>query len=135
MKNLTNMTIAAAALMVTAGMAKAQVIKAEVPFSFRANGTVMPAGEYRVERLGSHGGTTILKVRNVDANRAILAVPYVSNSGAPEDASLTFQCSGDQCSLVQVNTGAGQAYGLPAPKLSRDGDTHMSVIRAVLASR
>ena len=51
MKNLTkNMTIAAAALMVAAGVAGAQTIQAEVPFGFRAAGTVMPAGSYRVSK-------------------------------------------------------------------------------------
>jgi len=132
MKNLTNIMIAAAALVVTAGMAKAQVIKAEVPFSFRANGTTMPAGEVRVQHLGPHG-SAIFSVANVDANRAILAVPYVRNSETKEgNASLTFQCGSDRCSLVQIDTGAGQTYRFPAPKPGRNEDTHLSVIRAAL---
>ena len=45
MTNLTkNIMIAAAALMVVAGVAGAQTIQAEVPFGFRAAGTVLPAG-------------------------------------------------------------------------------------------
>jgi hypothetical protein len=59
MKNLTkNMMIAAAALVVAAGAAQAQTIKAEVPFSFRVAGTVLPAGEYRVVTQ-SRGGLPI----------------------------------------------------------------------------
>jgi len=55
MRNFTkNMTIVAAALVVAAGVAEAQTINAEVPFGFRAAGTVMPAvqGTAEIEEFG-----------------------------------------------------------------------------------
>jgi hypothetical protein len=133
MKNLTkNTMIAAAALVVAAGMAQAQTIKAEVPFSFRASGTVMPAGEYCISR--SAVGSRIFQLTNIDSHRSILAVPYATNDqkpGSPE-ASLTFECGGAHCALVQVANGSGQAYALESPKLGRDEETRVAVIRAVV---
>jgi hypothetical protein len=134
MKNLTkNMTIAAAALVVAAGMAQAQSIKAEVPFSFRAAGTVMPAGEYWVQASRSYGNT-IFQLTNMDTHRSILAMPYVADRqkpGSPE-ASLTFTCGGAHCALVQVAAGTGVAYVFQSPSFGRDEDSRVAVIRAVL---
>jgi|SRR5207302_8379903 len=132
MKNLTmNMTIAAAALMVAAGAAQAQQLKAEVPFSFRAQGTVMPAGEYRVERIGLGSGSITFRVANLDAKRAILAAPYVSNNAPAGDPKLTFECSGDHCWLAKMDAGDGQAYQF-STKIAKGEDTRVAVIRAVL---
>src|SRR5258708_35623931 len=44
----TRMMIAAATLVVAAGGASAQTLKAEIPFTFRAGGVVMEAGKYTV---------------------------------------------------------------------------------------
>jgi hypothetical protein len=135
MKNLTkNMMIAAAALVVAAGAAQAQSIKAEVPFSFRAVGTVMPAGEYWVTVKNSTGGTPILSVTNRDTHRSIMAMPYPASSRVPanHDVSLTFECSGASCALVKVAPGTGHSYQLRSPKFGGNEDTRVAVIRAVL---
>jgi hypothetical protein len=133
MKNLTkNMMIAAAALVVAAGVAQAQTIKVEVPFSFRAAGTVMPAGKYWVGR--SAVGVPIFQLINMDTHRSILAVPYETSDqkpGSPE-ASLTFECSGAHCALVKLANGTGKAYGFQHPSPGRDEDTRVAVIRAVV---
>ena len=133
MRNLTtNMMIAAAALVVAAGAAQAQQLKAEIPFSFRAAGTLMPAGEYRVEGIRSQN-TVIFKLINVDTNRAVLAVSNAGNNPAQTaDATLSFECSGAHCVLVQVAPGTGTAYGFARPKPGKDEDTRVALIRAVL---
>jgi hypothetical protein len=133
MKNLTkNMMIAAAALAVAAGVAQAQTIKAEVPFSFRVAGTAMPAGEYRVESKSGVGGP-IFWVVNADAHRSIVTIAYLHNyvpsSGDPK---LTFECSGANCALVQMSSGQGATYGFTHPSLGRDEPTRVAVIRAVM---
>ena len=134
MKNLTmNMTLAAAALVLAAGAAQAQQLKAEIPFSFRAQGSVMPAGEYRVEGWHSRTSSEIFKLTHVDTNRAILVLPYQSNSASPErGATLRFQCVSSNCALDQIDPGAGQTYALPTPKLGKGEDARVAVIRAVL---
>jgi len=137
MKNLTkNMTIAAAALVVAAGVAQAQTIKVEVPFSFLAGGTVMPAGEYRVNARYSNGGIRVVQLTNTDMRHSTLAMPFQTKApkpGSPE-ASLTFECGGAHCTLVQLAPGNGQAYKFPSPKPGRDEDTRVAVIRAVLVN-
>ena len=51
MKNLTtNLMLAAIALAAASGVASAQQLKAEIPFSFRAQGTLVPAGPYTVTK-------------------------------------------------------------------------------------
>ena len=135
MKNLTkNMMIAAAALVVAAGVAQAQTIKAEVPFSFRAAGTVLPAGEYWVNQSRSIGGIPIFQLTNMDTHRSILAVSNAGSNWKPgsSEASLTFECGGAHCALVQLAPGTGQAYGFQRPKVGRDEDSRVAVIRAVL---
>ena len=133
MKNLTkNMTIAAVALMVAAGAAQAQIIKAEVPFSFRVAGTLLPAGEYRVVTQ-SRGGAPIFHLVNVEAHRSIMTMAYPDNSVKPGgDAKLTFECSGAQCALVKMSSDEGKTYGFSHPSLGRDEPTRVAVIRAVL---
>ena len=135
MKNLTtNMMIAAAALVVAAGVAQAQTIRAEVPFSFRAAGTVMPAGEYWVNANSAAGATRVFQVTNRDTNRSILTMPYSTSYRVPAnyDTSLTFECSGANCALVKVAPGNGLSYQIHSPKLGGNEDTRVAVIRAVL---
>ncbi|HMC60104.1 MAG TPA: hypothetical protein VKJ01_13000, partial [Candidatus Solibacter sp.] len=137
MKNLTkNMTIAAAALMVAAGVAGAQTIKAEVPFGFRVTNTVMPAGSYWVSPTGRTGGVAIFKLTNEDTHRSVLTVPYANDTQKRGEAaaSLTFECSGANCALVRVAPGSGQSYQIFKPKMEKDGDTRLAVIRAVLVN-
>jgi hypothetical protein len=137
MKNLTTkMTIAAAALMVAAGVAGAQTIKAEVPFGFRVTGTVMPAGSYWVNTDNSQGGVAVVKLTNADTHRSVLTMPYPPNNQKRGEAiaSLTFECSGANCALVRVAPGSGQSYGIQKPKLGKDEDTRLAVIRAVVVN-
>jgi hypothetical protein len=128
------MTIAAAALVVAAGVAQAQTIKAEVPFSFRAAGTVMPAGEYWVNANSTSGGTPMFKVTNRDTNRSIITMPYSASDPANYEASLTFECRGTNCALVKVAPGTGHSYQIHSPKLGGNEDTRVAVIRAVLVN-
>ena len=136
MKNLTKkMTIAAAALMVAAGVAGAQTIKAEVPFGFRVAGSVMPAGSYRVNASSTTGGT-MFTLTNQDTHRSILTLPYANNTQKRGEAatSLTFECSGEDCALVGVAPGSGQDYQIWKPRLEKGEDTRLAVIRAVLVN-
>ena len=137
MKNLTkNMTIAAAALVVAAGVAGAQTIKADIPFGFRVAGTVMPAGSYSVKAVDSQVGIAVFKLTNEDTHGSVVTMPYPPNEQKRGEAiaSLTFQCSGANCTLVRVAPGNGQGYEIPKPKLGKDEDTRLAVIRAVVVN-
>ncbi len=137
MKNLTkNMMFAAAAMVVAAGVVQAQAVKAEIPFSFRASGTVMPAGEYWVGVHRSSGGSAILSVLNRETHGSVLATPFVaSDRGAVgPQASLTFQCGGAHCALIKVADGTGMVYQFPSPHVGKGENSRLAVIRAVLVN-
>ena len=136
MKNLTkSMMIAAAALVVAAGVAGAQTIKAEVPFGFRAAGTVMPAGAYKVHA-STGSGSLVFQLTNEDTKRSILTVPQVSNNLKKGETavSLTFECTSADCALIRVAPGTGQSYQIWKPKVGHNEDTRLAVIRAVLVN-
>ena len=134
MTNFTkNMMIAAAALTIAAGVAGAQTIQAEVPFGFRVAGSAMPPGSYRVVA-DSMSGIHVFTLTSQDTRRSIFTLPYAhdtlkSDGGAP---TLTFECSGTDCSLVQVAPGNGEAYQFHKPRLGKDENTRLAVVRAVL---
>jgi len=132
MKNLTNLIFAAAALVVTAGMAMAQGIKAEVPFAFRAGGKLMPAGEYRVQETNRSGGAPILNLVNVEARSSVYTLPFRSNSVAADAPKLVFECSGSACALTKLTDAHGLSYGFSHPNWGKGEDTRVAVIRAVL---
>ena len=137
MTNFTkNMMIAAAAMTIAAGVAGAQTIKAEVPFGFRAAGTAMPAGTYVVKADYLSGGNLAVTLTNQDTHRSMITMPYAHSNRKPAEASasLTFECSGTDCTLVQVVPGGESTYRIWKPKSENDGNTRVAVIRAVLVN-
>jgi hypothetical protein len=137
MTNYTkNMMIAAAALMVAAGVAGAQTIQAEIPFGFRAAGTVLPAGSYRVRTNYQSGGNLAVTLSNQDTHQSVITMPYAHDLQQSGDApaSLTFECTGTACALVRMAPGSGQTYSFWKPKTGKDGETRLAVIRAVLVN-
>jgi hypothetical protein len=136
MKNLTKrMTFAAATLIVAAGVAGAQNMKAEVPFGFRLTDTVMPAGAYVLNATYS-SGVPIFKLTNDVTHQSVLTVPYTNNSQKPGEASasFTFECTDHDCVLIRVAPGSGQSYQIWKPKIAKGEATHLTVIRAVLGN-
>jgi hypothetical protein len=126
MKNFTTTLIIAAAALVTAGAASAQVLKADIPFEFQAGGKVMAAGTYQVY-LRVVGGTVILK--NANRNAAITAMPSSHIEGAEQGAKLVFRCVHGSCSLAQVWPGdSGPGLTFPTPKLDRNEVASTAVI-------
>jgi len=129
----TRMMIAAATLVVAAGAASAQTMKAEIPFTFRANGAVMTAGTYRVT-LDYTSGTPILYLFNNDGGHSVLAQARVPHdvpkawqaAGSPV---LSFQCGSSLCSLSGVWSGGDRpAYNFATPKLGKDEPVRVALI-------
>ncbi|MEP6716278.1 MAG: hypothetical protein ABJC09_11945 [Terriglobia bacterium] len=87
---------------------------AEIPFAFRASGTTMPAGKYQVRSERMNTGVVVVQMRNVAANRSVLAVggpPDWRNEGK---ARITFLCRPDSCYLSQIRTQSGTtSYAAP----------------------
>jgi len=111
--------LAAAALTAVASTASAQILKAEIPFSFRTGQTLMAPGAYEVKM--PSGGVPYLILRNTDTGKSSMVVfrnpeYWSAQSGDPR---LTFTCAASRCALQQVWPGGGApGYTLPAPKLA-----------------
>jgi hypothetical protein len=130
----TRVTIAAATLVVAAGAASAQTLKAEIPFTFRAGNTVMAAGTYQVSRILQPGGTSIFHLKDASGPGSVILMPAASGDvrkswvakGAP---LLSFMCSADRCSLAQIWTGTfAPVYTIPQAKPDKEEPVHMALI-------
>jgi hypothetical protein len=123
MTNFTaRMMFAAATVVAAAGVAPAQGLKAEIPFTFRAGNKVMAAGTYEVTRLSRISGSPAFRIANYDAGVAIIALPYMVEdarkswltTGGPV---LAFECTDGRCALTELWAGKGhEAYVLYRPK-------------------
>lgn len=130
---MTRMTIAAATLVVAAGSASAQVLKAEIPFTFRAGGVVLAAGKYTVIA-NQKSGQPLYRLFSESEHRSILLLAGAARdpqkawkaSGSPV---LSFECGVSHCALAEIWAGnAIQAYTFPRPKLGRDEPTRNALV-------
>src|SRR5437660_9831677 len=127
------MMIAAVTLVVAAGSASAQVLKAEIPFPFRAGGVVMAAGEYMVIA-NQKNGQPVYRLWSEQEHRSILVL--ATSSSDPEKAwkasgspVLSFECGVSHCALSAIWAGpATPAYTFSRPKLGRDEPTHTAPV-------
>jgi len=130
----TRMMIAAATVVVAAGVASAQTMKAEIPFTFRAGDKMMPAGTYHVANVNHQTSTPMFHIANSASRAAVVLVPRSAadpksawtKDGAP---MLAFECSGSDCALTAVWTGAHTpAYNISHPKLGNEGPMRVATI-------
>ena len=134
MNSLTmNCMIAVAALAVTAGSASAQVLRAEIPFAFRAGKTLMAPGAYELNMEASPSRTYFL-LRNAETKTSVMLANFnvgdVTKSwkakGLP---TLGFDCVDTRCALRELWTADdSNAYYFRGPKLGRDGDMRVAEI-------
>jgi hypothetical protein len=116
----TRMMIAAATVVAAAGVASAQTMRAEIPFTFRANGAVMTAGQYLVTLSTLEAGAPLLEIFNVENHRGALVRATVPQDPPKQwrqtgAGILSFTCGASRCSLSGVWNGK---TGYPAYKLS-----------------
>jgi len=112
---------AAAALVAVAGNGSAQVLKAEIPFAFRAGSTLMQPGAYQVKTDRS-GATVRFYVTNLDTNATSVLGTYALNdpkkawvkNGLP---MLAFDCVEARCALREVWTGDASSCRFFGPAL------------------
>ncbi len=136
MKNLmTHLLIAAAALCATAASAPAQTIKAEVPFTFRANGKLMPPGTYRLD-FRNKTGMPMIQMSG-DSGQAVALMPISAYDPKKEwvatgNGLLSFQCGVSQCTLIGIWSGA--SVGLPAYSVAPGREAKDEPVRIALVS-
>jgi hypothetical protein len=133
MKRLTTKTMVAAAFVVlAAGSASAQTLKAEIPFAFRVGNAVMAPGAYHVN-LSATGHERYLIFRNADTHASAIAqfqaVDVSKDWKASGNAAVRFECGGPNCSLRGMWTGFGEtAYDFGSPKHKAEGDMRVAEI-------
>ena len=126
MKNLTTKLMFTAAILVAAGAASAQPMKADIPFAFQAGGKLMAAGTYRVDL--SHP-TGMVTIQGAGREGAVMARPITHIERKENTAKLVFVCGRGPCSLVQAWPGYAQDGLLfRTPKLHRNEEASLAVI-------
>jgi len=131
MNSLTSaLKLAAVTLTVAAGCSSAQGLRAEIPFTFKAGGSVLPAGSYE---LTESTGTKHLLMRNMDNLNAILLFPSFADDPskawrAEGNPKLSLLCGDGRCVLTQIWNGNGPAYQFHAPRFGKDTKTQVAAI-------
>ena len=91
-----------------------QVTQANVPFAFQAANTMMPAGEYQIQR-ASTAATTTQVIRSTDSSvYTFVLTNAVDSSDKKTDARLIFHCYNGkhECFLSEIWVGNGQGLKL-----------------------
>ena len=125
MKQLRINLMAAAVVVLAAGNASAQNLKAEIPFTFQAAGVVMTPGMYEVVQASNIASKHVV-LRNIDTHKSVLAM-YTPTDPAKElkaqgKPGIQFECVASRCALREIWTASGSpAWGFNTPKPGSDG--------------
>jgi hypothetical protein len=118
-KSMTKQILAVAAALLFTALAPVeshaqQLTQAKVPFAFQAGSTVMPAGEYQVQR-ESIAATTTQLIRSTDSSAATFVLTNsIDSSDKKTSPRLIFHCYNheDECFLSEIWSGNGQGLKL-----------------------
>jgi len=109
-------------------------LKVTVPFNFEAGRTLLPAGQYSIQRLSLPG---TLMIRGLD-NSEVIYVRVIPTERYREDlrARLVFHKYGDRYFLAQIwNAGALTGAELPKSKQEREMSASVRPERVLLVAR
>lgn len=118
-KNLIRtLTLTAAALTVAIAAYGQSPLTAKVPFSFRVNGAVLPAGDYNIGPL-SRATVNVLMVAGRHNSKAAIALTNSRNESDQSRSRLVFSCGEiSGCDLVQAWDDQGYGWAFPKPRLN-----------------
>ena len=109
--------LAVAAALVFTALAPAQshaqqITQAKVPFAFQAGNTMMPAGEYQIQR-ALPSTKAVQQIRRTDSSASTFVLTNVVESRDKNtDSKLIFHCYGNECFLSEIWVGSGQGLKL-----------------------
>ena len=136
MKKLTTrFMIAAAALVVGAGAASAQIgttITAQIPFEFRVGNQTLAPGTYAVDRL-VQSSAPVFRLWNARLRRSAILLPQAQvdpqKGWADGRPKLVFACIGSRCALAELWAGSeSYAYTFSHPKRGKDEEAYLRAI-------
>lgn len=89
-----------------------QVMQAKIPFAFQAGSTMLPAGEYRVQRALT-ATESVQQIRKTDSSSAVFVGTYSTDPGNKYlEPQLIFHCYTNVCFLSEIWTGNRQGRKL-----------------------
>jgi len=130
----TRMMIAAATLVVAAGSASAQAMKAEIPFTFRAGDTVMAPGTYEIRPILRYNGIPLFRLSDTRGERAVALLPLGANDPkkaweASRTPLLSFECVAARCELSGIWSGPyTPAYSIRHGKMGKEEPVRVALI-------
>ncbi len=128
-KNLIRvLTITVAALTVGAAAYAQTRMIAEVPFSFRVNGAVLPAGNYQVGPI-SPASLNALVLSDTHSKKAAVSLANTTTNGKRDRPRLVFRC-GDVagCYLIQAWDDQGYGWEFPKPRITPAEKERIAVV-------
>lgn len=93
--------------------AESALMNVNVPFTFIAGGTVMPAGNYTIEQPAIHG---VLLLRGSQPNSTAMVLAVDGGPSGATHAGVTFSRRGAEVVLSTVTVPGGPSYMLTAPE-------------------
>jgi hypothetical protein len=124
-KYMKNQIITVAAALLFTAFAPAQshaqqVTQAKVPFAFQAGNTMMPAGEYRIQR-ALPSTKTVQQIRRTDSSAStfVLTNP-AENKEKNAESKLIFHCYSNECFLSEIWTGNSQGLKLMVSRREKE---------------
>ena len=136
MKKLTTrFMIAAAALVVGAGAASAQIrttMTAQIPFEFRVGNQTLAPGTYAVDRL-VQSSVPVFRLLDRHSRQSVIVLPQArvdpQKGWAVGEPKLVFACISGGCALAELWAGSeSYAYAFARPKPGKDEDAYLRVI-------
>jgi hypothetical protein len=111
-----------AALLTIAGSAaygQDRQTTAKIPFAFRAVGSDLPAGNYKV--VHGAGYSVNMQLQNMDTGKSVFlhAKTSIEDSEKHERSRLVFQCGSEEgCTLANLFEGTGRGLEFPTQRLT-----------------
>jgi hypothetical protein len=129
-KTALKISVFAAAMLASAGILPAQMMKAEIPFSFEASGARMQAGTYSVGIDRSAAGQAVVRLLNWDTRKSVLALPSAdpARRAVSTSAVITFLCTEAGCALQQVRDSHANVYRFH-PARAGHGDARIATVQ------
>jgi hypothetical protein len=124
-KSMKKQILAVAAALAFTTLAPAQshaqqITQAEIPFAFQVGNTMLPAGEYHVQRALSNTKTVEL-IRRTDSSASLFVnTNGVETSDKDVQPKLIFHCYTHECFLSEIWTGSGQGRKLVESSREKD---------------
>lgn len=92
-----------------------QQLRVDVPFTFTAGNTLLPAGEYRVSTVNPSSDQSVLRITSLDGHSSVMIRTVNIERWSNAQARLTFRQRGEQYFLAEVWM-ASEATGLAVPQ-------------------